>query len=92
MAKESREDGPPQRHVAPPPLFNVTRPGDRGTTDPFRQFKLAARDDGNPFKSPEPKAEQGLLKLLAGKAALVGMGFVLIAVVGIVIVLLVMSA
>jgi hypothetical protein len=91
MAKGSREDWPPPRQVPPPPLFNVTRPGDRGTTDPFRQFKLAARDDGKPFKSPEPKVEQGLLRLLASKAALLGMAFVLVAVVVIVIVLLVIS-
>jgi hypothetical protein len=92
MPKRSRDDWPPPRQVAPPPLQNYARPGDKGTTDPFRQFKLAARDDGKPFKSPEPKVEQGLLNLLAGKTALVMMGCLLIAVVVIVLVLVVTRA
>jgi hypothetical protein len=92
MTKRSPEEWPPPRQVAPPPLQNVARPGDKGTTDPFRQFKLAARDDGKPFKSAEPKVEQGLLSLLAGKAALVVMGCLLAAVVVIVLVLLVTKA
>lgn len=92
MAKGSGEDWPPPRFVEPPPLQNVARPGDKGTTDPFRQFKRMARDDGKPFKSPEPRVEQSLLNMLAGKAALVAMGCLLVAVVVIVVVLLVTRA
>jgi hypothetical protein len=80
MTKRSPRQWPPTRFVAPPPLQNVSKPGDRGTTDPFYQFKKWARDDGKPFKSPEPKAEQGLLTLLASKTALIVMGCVLVAV------------
>jgi hypothetical protein len=89
MGWKSPEERPPPRFVAPPPLQNYARPGDKGTTDPFRQFKLAARDDGKPFKSPEPKVEQGLLALLAGKGALVVMGCLLVGVVAIVLALLI---
>jgi len=78
MTKGSPEDWPPPRYVAPPPLQNVVRPGDKGTSDRFRQFKRAARDDGEPFKSPEPRAEQALLSLLATKGALIVMGSVLV--------------
>jgi hypothetical protein len=92
MAKGSGGDWPPPRHVPPPTLLNVAKPGDRGTTDPFRQFKLAARDNGKPFKSPEPKVEQGLLTLLAGKTALVVMGCLLVAVFMVVVVLLISTA
>jgi hypothetical protein len=87
MTKRSGREGPPTRFVPPPTLLNSSRPGDRGTSDPFRQFKLAARDNGKPYKSAEPKAEQGLLNLLATKAALVVMGCLLAAVVAILLVL-----
>jgi hypothetical protein len=88
MSKESRGDWPPPREVAPPPVYNVHRPGDKGTADPFRQFKLAARDDGKPYKSPEPKAEQGLLKMLGTNGVVVVMGCLLAAVVVVLLILL----
>jgi hypothetical protein len=54
------------------PIRVGRRPGFRGY-DPFYAFKQAARDDGKPYKSPEPKAERELLALLGTKAALVAM-------------------
>lgn len=73
MTKRSRREWPPpnSRFVAPPPVQIVHRPGDKGTADPFYQFKKLARDNGKPYQSPEPKREQALLALLQGKAALV---------------------
>jgi len=91
MTRRSGREEPPPHFVPPPTLLNVSRPGDRGTTDPFYQFKKAARDNGKPYKSPEPKAEQGLLNLLATKAALVVMGCLLAAVVATLLALLVMK-
>lgn len=40
--------------VEPPSVANIHGPGDKGTADPFRAFKLLARDDGRPYKSAEP--------------------------------------
>jgi hypothetical protein len=51
-----------------------------------------ARDDGKPYKSPEPKAKRELLALLATNAALVVMCCLLVAVVITVLVLLVSRA
>lgn len=69
----------------PPPVPGRGMPSYRGgmfaPRDPFYAFKRIARDDGKPYKSPEPKAEQQLLGVLAGKAALVMMGCLLAAVV-----------
>jgi hypothetical protein len=81
MAKKSRRDWPPPTFVEPPYISNVHRPGDRGTADPFRKFKKLARDDGKPYKSPEPKAERELLALLGTNAAVVAMACLLAAVV-----------
>jgi hypothetical protein len=93
MARKSRREWPPPSHeVVPPPyVSNVHRPGDKGTSDPFRQFKLAARDDGKPYKSPEPKAEQQLLRLLGTNAVTVVMGALLVIVVAVVLVLLIVK-
>jgi hypothetical protein len=88
MTKRSRREWPPPTHVPPPAVQHVHRPGDRRTSDPFYQFRLLARDDGKPFRSPEPKAEVTLLSLLASKAALVVMGCVLTGVVAILLSLL----
>jgi hypothetical protein len=88
MAKRSGRQEPPLRFVPPPTLLNSHKPGDRGTSDPFRQFKLAARDNGKPYKSPEPEAEQKLLTLLGSKSMVVVMGCVLAAVVIVLVVLL----
>ncbi len=65
-------------------------PGDKGTSDPFRQFKRLARDDGKPYESPEPRAERQLLTLLGTNAAVVVMSCVLGAVVLTLLVLLVL--
>jgi hypothetical protein len=92
MTKRSGREEPPPHFVPPPPLLHVSRPGDKGTTDPFYQFKRAARDNGKPYRSPEPRAEQGLLSLLATKAALVVMASLLAAVVVTLLVLLVLKA
>jgi hypothetical protein len=72
-------------------VSNVHRPGDKGTSDPFYQFKKAARDDGKPYKSPEPKAERQLLGLLGTNAAMVVMGGLLVVVVVVLLVLLVVK-
>jgi hypothetical protein len=94
MSKRPRREWPPPtvEHVEPPPLQIVHRPGDKGTADPFYQFKRWARADGKPFKSPEPKAEVALLSMLASRAALVVMGCVLAAVLVVLLVLLVARA
>jgi hypothetical protein len=91
MTKRSRRESLPPTFVEPPYVSNVHRPGDKGTSDPFYQFKRRARDDGKPFKSPEPKAEQELLVLLGSKAALTVMGCLLVAVVAVLLVLLVIK-
>lgn len=77
------------RFVEPPPVYNVHKPGDKGTSDPFRQFKLRARDDGKPYQSPEPMAERQLLGFLGTNAVVVAMCCVLVAVVVAVLVLVV---
>ena len=71
----------------PPPT-----PGRRGpgrSYDPFYAFERLARDDGKPYKSPEPKAERELLALLGSNAALVVMSCLLVVVVATLLVLLV---
>jgi hypothetical protein len=88
VARRSRRDWPPPTFVAPPPVYNVHRPGDKGTADPFYQFKRLARDDGKPFTSPGPKPETALLSLLATKGALLLMGCLLVVVVATLLVLL----
>jgi hypothetical protein len=63
----------------PPPM-----PGRRGpgrSYDPFYAFEKLARDDGKPYKPPEPKAELALLSWLSTNAALVVMGCLLAVVV-----------
>jgi hypothetical protein len=74
----------------PPPT-----PGRRGfgrSYDPFYEFERLARDDGKPYKRPEPKAELQLLALLGSKGALVVMTCLLVIVVGFVLGLLVIRA
>jgi hypothetical protein len=89
MTDRSRREGPPTGEFVPPPyVSNVHRPGDKGTADPFYQFKKAARDDGKPYKSPEPKAERQLLGLLGTNAAMVVMCGLLVVVVAALLVLL----
>jgi hypothetical protein len=90
--RQRRESPPPTTEFVPPPyVSNVHRPGDKGTADPFYQFKKAARDDGKPYKSPEPKAERQLLGLLGTNAAMVVMGGLLVVVVAALLVLLVVK-
>jgi hypothetical protein len=93
MTKKPRQEGPPpsMEFVPPPYVSNVHRPGDKGTADPFYQFKKAARDDGKPYKSPEPKAERQLLTLLGTNATVVVMSSVLVLVVVLLLVLLVVK-
>jgi hypothetical protein len=89
MAKRSRRgDSPPPTFVEPPTVYNFHRPGDKGTADPFYQFKRAARDDGKPYQSPEPKAEQSLLAMLGTNAAVTVMICLLVVVVATLLVLL----
>jgi hypothetical protein len=71
-----------------PPL-EIGRRGPRGSWDPFYAFEKIARDDGKPYKSPEPKAERQLLALLGSNAVLAVMGCVLAGVVVLLLVLLV---
>jgi hypothetical protein len=62
-----------------PPL-----PGRRGpgrSWDPFYQLEKAARDDGKPYQSPEPKTERALLTLLGSNSVMVVMSCVLVVVV-----------
>jgi hypothetical protein len=71
----------------PPPM-----PGRRGpgrSWDPFYQFEQLARDDGKPYRPPEPKAELRLLALLGTKTAVTVMYCVFVVVVGVVLGLLV---
>jgi hypothetical protein len=93
MTRKPRREWPPptDRFVEPPPVPNVYRPGDKVTPGPLYRFKQAARDDGKPYKSPEPKAEQQLLGLLGTNAAVVVMWGLLAAVVVTVLVLLVLK-
>jgi hypothetical protein len=92
MTRRSRREWPPPTFVEPPYVSNVHRPGDKGTADPFYAFKRRARDDGRPYKSPEPKAERALLALLGTNAALVVMSCLALAVVATLLVLLVLRA
>ena len=92
MTKRSRREWPPPNFVEPPYVANVHRPGDRGTSDPFRAFKLLARDDGRPYKSAEPKAERQLLALLGTKAAVTVMVCLLVVVAATVLALMIARA
>jgi hypothetical protein len=92
MTKRSRREWPPPTFVEPPYISNVHRPGDKGTSDPFREFKQRARDDGKPFKSAEPKAERALLALLGTKAAVTVMVCLLVVVVATVLALMISRA
>jgi hypothetical protein len=89
MAKNERREPESYgvEHVDPPYVPNVYRPGDKVTPGPVRQFRQLARDDGKPYKSPEPKAERILLGLLGTNAVTVVMCGLLAVVVIIVIVL-----
>lgn len=73
------------------PPTEIGRRGPRGSWDPFYAFEKVARDDGKPYKSPEPKAERELLAILSSKAALVVMSSVLVLVVGTLLVLMVLK-
>jgi hypothetical protein len=69
-------------------------PGRRGpgrSWDPFYQFEQLARDDGKPYRPPEPKAELRLLALLGTKTATKVMYCVLVVVVGAVLGILLAS-
>jgi hypothetical protein len=74
------------------PPTQIGRRGPRGSWDPFYAFEKVARDDGKPYRSPEPKSERALLALLGSKAALVVMSSVLVLVVVTLLVLLVFKA
>ena len=93
MSKKSGGQWPPptNRFVEPPYVPNVHKPGDRVTPGPLYRFKQAARDDGKPYKSPEPKAERQLLSLLGTNAVTVVMCGLLVVVVVAVLVLLVVK-
>jgi hypothetical protein len=87
-SKERREEESyGVEHVDPPYVPNVRRPGDKVTPGPLHEFRQLARDDGKPYKSPEPKAEQGLLAMLGTNGSVVLMGGLLVVVVIIVLVL-----
>ncbi len=73
----------PQR---PPPAPGLPIFG-RGH-NPINEFKRLARDDGKPYKAPEPKAELQLLALLGSKAAAKVMSCVLVVVVATLLVIL----
>jgi hypothetical protein len=94
MTSKPRREAPSYgvEHVDPPYVPNVRRPGDRVTPGPLYQFKQLARDDGKPYKSPEPKAERQLLGLLGTNAATVVMCGLLVVVVVALLVLLVLKA
>jgi hypothetical protein len=94
MTKKSRREWPPptDKFVEPPYVPNVYKPGDRVTPGPLHTFKQLARDDGKPYKSPEPRTERDLLALLGTKAAVVVMCCLLLGVVVTVIALLVTRA
>jgi hypothetical protein len=93
MTSKPRREAPPYdvEYVDPPYVPNVRRPGDRVTPGPLQQFRQAARDDGKPYQSPEPKAERQLLALLGTNAAVVLMGGLLVVVVVTLLVLLVLK-
>jgi hypothetical protein len=68
----------------------IGRRGPRGSYDPFYAFEKAARNNGKPYKPPEPKAEQQLLAVIGSKTTLIVMGSVLvIAVVALLVVMVV---
>jgi hypothetical protein len=67
--------------VPPPGPLPIRRGPGFGAQDPFIWFERAARDNGQPYKSPESKSERALLAFLQGKAALVIMSCLLLAVV-----------
>ena len=67
---------------------NAWTAGPGRSYDPFYQFEQLARDDGKPYKPPEPKAELQLLAWLGSKSALVVMYCLLVVVVGVVLGLL----
>lgn len=89
MPKRSRREWP---EYDPSEVRFTHGPGDKGHADPFYLFKQIARDDGEPYKSAEPKAERALLGLIGTNAAAVVMVGLLVAVVVIVLVLLVARA
>jgi hypothetical protein len=77
----------------PQPEWPPATPGRRGfgrSYDPFYQFERLARDDGRPYKPPEPKAELRLLALLGTKTAVTVMTCLLVAVAGVLLVLMVL--
>lgn len=79
MTRRSQPEWPPR---------TPGRRGPRGSFDPFYQFERLARDDGKPYRSPEPKAELHLLAFLGSKAALIVMGCLLVVVVATLLVLM----
>jgi hypothetical protein len=76
--------------AGPPPIVGRRRAG--RAYDPFYEFERLARDDGKPYKPPEPKAELRLLELLGTKAALRVMTGLLVIVVVVVLALMVFKA
>jgi hypothetical protein len=74
----------------PPPIVGRRLAG--RVHDPFYEFERLARDDGKPYKPPEPKAELRLLELLGTKAALTVMTGLLVVVVVVVVGLMVLKA
>jgi hypothetical protein len=67
--------------IPPPGPLPIRRGTGWGAQDPFIWFERAARDNGKPHESPEPKSERALLALLQGKAMLVLMICLLVVVV-----------
>jgi hypothetical protein len=57
----------PERNWIPPQKLGKQR---GRSWDPFYQFEQLERDDGKPYRPPEPKAELWLLSLLSGKGAM----------------------
>jgi hypothetical protein len=88
MARRSRRNWPPPTFVEPPYVSNVHRPGDKGTSDPFHQFRNRARYDGK----PAPVRESRFMTLLGSKAAVMVMWCLLVVVVVTVVALLVARA
>jgi hypothetical protein len=93
MTKKPEREWPPptDKFVEPPYVPNVHKPGDKVTPGPLYQFRQAARDDGKPYKSAEPRAERQLLGLLGTNAVTVVMCGLLAVVVVAVLVLLVVK-
>jgi len=58
----------------------VGRRGWLGSFYPFYQFQQLARDDGRPYKPPEPKTELKLLAMLGSKRVVVVMSCLLVVV------------